>query len=49
MSMTARQSEKEMSHADTNAQSVAPTGHQPSSAVSTRPRCFAGENSPTSA
>jgi hypothetical protein len=29
--------------------SVVPTGHQPSIAASTRPRCFFGENSLTSA
>ena len=49
MSMTARQSAKLMSQAETKAHRVAPMGHQPSRAVSTRPRCLAGENSPTSA
>ena len=35
--------------AETKNASAAPTGHQPSIAVSTRPRCRVGVNSPTSA
>jgi hypothetical protein len=37
------------SQADTKPHSAAPTGHQPSMAVRTLPRCFRGVNSPTSA
>ena len=49
-SMVSRQSAKAAtSPAETKPQRAAPIGHQPSIAVSTRPRCLRGVNSPTSA
>ena len=49
-SMVRRQSAKAaMSPAETKPHRAAPTGHQPSIAVRTRPRCLRGVNSPTSA